>query len=100
MNDLNTIRRLNATAFHEGIGNLQRKGRFVVATYEGLSLYTIESFSDESLAQTLLEAPAEVGQTRRLFYPFPVASTNAGQRDQSEDRALTKLAEAQDAKRV
>ena len=94
------FRQRNANAFQEGIGNLQRKGRFVAATYEGLSLYTIESFSDEGSAQTLLEAPAEVGQTRRLFYPLPVAPANAGQRDQSEDRALTKLVEAQDAQRV
>ena len=91
MHDLNTIRRLNQTAFSDSIGNFQRQGRHVVATYEGLALFGIETFTDSELAKAAQAAPTDVGQTRQLFFPTgPLVTAHAEplMRDQSEDRAL------------
>ena len=73
MHDLNTIRRLNFEAFADSIGRYQRQGRWVLATYEGLHLTSIETFSSaEDAAQALVSAQesAPIGNTFRLFKPI------------------------------
>ena len=98
MHDLNTIRRLNAEALHDAVANAQRQGRYVVATYAGLSLFSIESFSDEAAALQAVKAPVLTGDRKALFAPTGTSITDAPEpllRDQSEDRALKQLVEAQ-----
>lgn len=74
MHDLNTLNRLNADAFQRAIQNFQAQGRFVLATYEGLTLTTIESFSS---ANEMVDAhhaavqanPATTGTNFKCFQP-------------------------------
>ena len=59
MHSLNTIQKLNAESFAPAIENLRRQGRDVVATYAGLALLSIESFSIRDEAIAALQAPTE-----------------------------------------
>jgi hypothetical protein len=89
MHDINTINRVNYEAFARAIQNFQAQGRFVLATYEGLTLTTIESFSS---ANEMVDAhhaaiqanPATTGTNFKCFQP--TAGFHAATRDQSEDR--------------
>lgn len=88
MHDLQTISKLNAAAFADGIANYQAQGRYVVATYTGLHILSVETFSGPAAqtdATTALNAPkASPDVHRKLFEPTGAAPA----RDQSEDRAL------------
>ena len=89
MHDLNTINRLNYENFVRAIQSFQAQGRFVLATYEGLTLTTIESFSS---ANELVDAhhaaiqanPATTDTSFKCFQP--TAGFHVSQRNQSEDR--------------
>ena len=90
MHDLNTINRLNAEAFHDAVSNFQRQGRYVVATYAGLSLFSIETFGDEAAALLAVDAAVPTGNSKRMFRPTAPAPAEGyvqPTRDQSEDRA-------------
>jgi hypothetical protein len=89
MHDINTINRVNYEAFQRAIQNFQAQGRFVLATYEGLTLTTIESFSSanelvDAHAAALKANPATTGTNFKCFQPIP--AWHLGARDQSEDR--------------
>jgi len=96
MHDLATINRLNAERFEAAISLYQNQGRAVLAHYDGLTLVSLETFSDadEALrahqAATARIANAGKGSDRvRLHLPrlpgSPEAALARG-RDQSEDR--------------
>ncbi len=71
MHDLNTINRLNAEAFADSIDHFRRQGRDVVATYAGLTLMSIETFSDRDEALAAAAKPGESpDETRKLFVRF------------------------------
>lgn len=87
MHDLNTINRLNAEAFEKSIRNFQAQGRWVLARYDGLALTSVETFTELTAAQQVLEqrpANSLQGERAAIFAPLPVG---AASRDQSEDRA-------------
>jgi len=72
MHSLNTIQKLNAESFAPAIENLRRQGRDVVATYAGLALLSIESFSIRDEAIAALQAPTESpDEHRKLFVGHP-----------------------------
>ena len=73
MHDLKTLSRLNAEAFGEAIENLRRQGRDVVATYEGLHLMSIESFSDGAEALEAFTKPTDSpSEHKKLFTAYEV----------------------------
>lgn len=89
MHDLNTINRLNTEAFETAIKNFQAQGRYVLATYEGLTLTAIETFpSADALSDghyaALEKNPPATGTNFKTFPP--TAGFHAAKRDQSEDR--------------
>lgn len=88
MHDLQTINRLNATAFAESVKKYQDQGRHVVATYNGLALVSFETFTDHAEAQAAFNRVNSLrdSSSARLFFPTPTDQV-IGQRDQSEDRA-------------
>ena len=71
MHDLNTIQRLNAEAFGEAVENFRRQGRFVIATYSGIALVSIETFTDEGDAMRAFAdfQPEDPSNTVRLLFP-------------------------------
>lgn len=89
VHDLNTINRLNTEAFETAIKNFQAQGRYVLATYEGLTLTAIETFpSADALSDghyaALEKNPPATGTNFKTFPP--TAGFHAAKRDQSEDR--------------
>lgn len=91
MHDLNTINRLNAEAFAASVDHYRAQGRFVVCTYTGLTLVSIETFGPEQLplARAALSLPTDSIDThRKLLSPI---CAPVGGRDQSEDRTLAAL---------
>lgn len=87
MHDLNTINRLNAEAFSKAIDHFRAQGRWVLATYDGLHLLSIETFSTaESAAAALTRAHQTAGPSNHFKVLGPVPAWTAAQRDQSEDR--------------
>lgn len=92
MHDLNTITRLNAERFADGIKSLRAQGRYVLAKYDGLALVSIESFSDhqEAVAATTAASAAGGASERvQLFAPLSEAEAALARgRDQSEDRTV------------
>lgn len=89
MHGLNTLNRLNAEAFEAAIKNFQAQGRYVLAKYEGLTLVSIETFSNaDALCDghyAALEANPPATGTHFKTFP-PTAGFHAAKRDQSEDR--------------
>lgn len=89
MHSLETIHRLNAEALQKSAKHFADQGRFVVVTYFGLHVASVETFSDERDAFAALNAPlASPDVNRKLIPPTPREQV-VGQRDQSEDRAQT-----------
>ena len=87
MHDLNTIVALNAQAAAQAVSSqfhgvdldstllgtlnhLRQQGRYVVASYDGLHLTAIESFSREEDALAVLRAPTTVGEHRHFYAPI------------------------------
>lgn len=87
MHDLHTINRLNAEAFAKSVKKYQDQGRHVVATYNGLALVSIETFSDHEDAQAAFSKVNALrdSSNARLFFPTPTDQV-IGAHDQSEDR--------------
>ena len=85
MHALHTIQTLNAETFAPAIENYRAQGRYVVATYTGLHIASIETFTDAKEAVALFEAPVESPDVHRKIYT-PTAERTP--RDQSEDRTL------------
>ena len=81
MHDLNTINRLNAEAHADAINAARRQGKYVVATFAGLHVVGVASFSDSRSAVSALTAPVEASERRVIYGPITGAT-----RDQSEDR--------------
>lgn len=92
MHDLNTIAALNDKAaaaartsqFHGvdlestlvgTLAHLRAQGRYVVATYDGLHLTALESFSNETDALAVLRAPCTVGEHRHFYAPAAPVKT-------------------------
>jgi hypothetical protein len=71
MHDLNTIAKLNAEAFAEAVENFRRQGRFVIANYSGITLCSIETFTDEGDAMRAFAdfRPEDPSNTVRLLFP-------------------------------
>jgi hypothetical protein len=89
MHDINTIERKNYEAFQRAVGNFQAQGRYVLCTYEGLHLVSIETFStaDELVdAHSTKVRDTPAGQGAHFKCLQPTAGFHATQRDQSEDR--------------
>lgn len=89
MHDLNTINKLNANAFEAAIKNFRAQGRYVLAKYEGLTLVSIETFTNSDALvdghyAALGANPPATGTHFKIFPP--IAGFHAAQRDQSEDR--------------
>ena len=89
MHDLNTINKLNYEAFAKAIANFQAQGRHVLATYEGLTLVSIETFTDadalvDGHGRALAANPPATGTHFKCFPP--TAAFYTAKRDQSEDR--------------
>lgn len=86
MHSLETIHRLNAEALQKSAKHFADQGRFVVVTYFGLHVASVETFSDQDDAFAALNAPlASPDVNRKLIPPTPREQV-VGQRDQSEDR--------------
>lgn len=79
MHDLNTISKLNAEAFGEAVENFRRQGRFVIATYSGIALVSIETFTDEGDAMRAFAdfRPEDPSNTVRLLFPRKHGETDA-----------------------
>lgn len=77
MHDLTTINRLNLEAFAESIERYRRQGGYVLAVYAGLSLVSIETFSEQAPAFAAFEAyrDRKDSEHAKLFFPI---STDAG----------------------
>ena len=87
MHDLNTIKQLNVDAFAPWIKRTQEEGKFVVATYTGLHILSVESFAAEKQAIEALHAEvSSPDQHRELFSPTLSARGETPTRDQSDDR--------------
>lgn len=71
MHDLNTISKLNAQAFGEAVENFRRQGRFVIATYSGIALVSIETFTDEGDAMRTFgdKTGEDPSQHFKLLFP-------------------------------
>ena len=70
MHDLNTLNRLNLEAHGASIKASQDAGKYVVATYTGLTLYSTAEFDNEDAALRAQKEPAESPDiNRRLFAP-------------------------------
>lgn len=71
MHDLNTISKRNAEAFADAVENFRRQGRFVIANYSGITLCSIETFSDEGDAMRAFAdfQPEDPSNTVRLLFP-------------------------------
>ena len=88
MHDLNTINRLNSEAFSEAVDNFRAQGRYVLAKYDGVTLMSIETFSNaEEAAAALVQAQETGGVSERFKLLAPTGTWHGAQRDQSEDRA-------------
>ena len=88
MHDLNTINRLNSEAFSEAVDNFRAQGRYVLAKYDGVTLMSIETFSNtEEAAAALVQAQETGGVSERFKLLAPTGTWHGTQRDQSEDRA-------------
>lgn len=83
MHDLNTISKLNAEAFGEAVENFRRQGRFVIATYSGLALVSIETFTDEGDAMRTFAdfQPEDPSNTVRLLFPCKAGEALVGPAD-------------------
>lgn len=89
MQDLNVIAAQNARAIEGGIKSYQNQGRWVVATYTGVTLASIETFSDAPSAEAAAKAAPPSPDVRyKLFTPTP-GGKEIATRDQSEDRTAT-----------
>lgn len=71
MHDLNTIRRLNAEAHAATIEKARNEGKHVVATFAGLHLMTVETYSDAETALAAAKQPNEAGDSRCYYPPLP-----------------------------
>lgn len=75
MHDLNTIAKLNAEAYEQGIENFRKQGRHVLAIYSGLHLMSVETFGTAIEATTALEAiPENCGDHGKVFAPYPTVA--------------------------
>lgn len=88
MHDLNTLNRLNAEAFGPAIKSLQRQGKHVVATYQGLSIDSIYVYLPHELETARAAATREPSSPTEHFTLFEgkYEEPNTLLRDQSEDR--------------
>lgn len=88
MHSLETIHKLNAEALAKSAQHFADQGRFVVVTYFGLHVASVETFSDQADAFTALNAPLSSPDVNRKLIPPTPAAQVVGPRDQSEDRTL------------
>lgn len=78
MHDLNTINRLNAENFAEGITQQTKAGAWVVAKYTGLHLVSFTAYANRDEAVAAVHEPTDSPDvTLRLFSP-PVPITTLG----------------------
>lgn len=70
MHDLNTINRLNAENFAEGINQQTRAGAWVVAKYTGLHLVSFTAYAKQAEAEAAVHEPTDSPDvTLPLFSP-------------------------------
>jgi hypothetical protein len=86
MHGLKTINQLNAEAIERSISHFQNQGRYVVATYTGLHILSVETFEDPLEAVSKFNSPVDSPDVHRKILT-PTAGRSVP-RDQSEDRTL------------
>lgn len=86
MHSLETIHKLNAEALQKSAKHFADQGRFVVVTYFGLHVASVETFSEQAEAFAALNAPLFSPDVNRKLIPPTPREQVVGQHDQSEDR--------------